>query len=133
VTLTFEEIAERIRILFRAKAGLRADEDQFSGLLNVKDRRERTRLSTRDVYGHSILMLLAEMYPFELAVCGSMAAQEDAYFISEEGEGRREALLAKYQTSQAVPGQVTNIALPQVITRPEEQNKPPEKKGWFHR
>jgi hypothetical protein len=125
-------LSEFVRVLKRAWQGLTIDEDQYSGLLNVKDSRERTRLSEHDVYGHSLMELAANHYE-ELSIWGEIAKEEDIYFIALEGEQRKEAILMQRARAEVtMAGQPLTVQMPKVETKPPEEVKP-EKKGIFHR
>jgi len=98
-----KELAEIIRIVQRAVKGLGADEDVFAGLINIKDIRERTRLDEAALLSHSAMRVVSEKWP-ELDLFLSIAEMEDPYFISEDGEGRKEGILlqqAKTGTDRA--------------------------------
>ncbi len=117
--------------LKRAMLGQSLEEDIYSGLLNVKDIRERTRLSEHDIYGHSMMRLLAANYE-EMGIWRDIAEMEDPYFISFEGEQRKEAILMqRAKTQMPIMGQPLSVQLPEVETKPQEQK--PEKKGFLRR
>jgi Sec-independent protein translocase protein TatA len=125
-------IGEFFRGYKRGWQGLTIDEDQYSGLLNVKDSRERTRLSEHDVYGHSLMELAANHYD-ELKIWGEIAKEEDIYFIPLEGEQRKEAILMQRARAEVtMAGQPLTVQMPKVETKPPEEAKP-EKKGILHR
>jgi len=125
-------LGEFLRALKRGMQGLPIDEDQYSGLLNVKDSRERTRLSEHDVYGHSLMELVANHYD-ELKIWGEIAKEEDIYFIPLEGEQRKEAILMQRARAEVtMAGQPLTVQMPKVETKPPEEAKP-EKKGILHR
>jgi len=125
-------LGEFLRALKRGMQGLPIDEDQYSGLLNVKDSRERTRLSEHDVYGHSLMELAANHYD-ELKIWGEIAKEEDIYFIPLEGEQRKEAILMQRARAEVtMAGQPLTVQMPKVETKPPEEAKP-EKKGILHR
>jgi hypothetical protein len=125
-------LGEFLRALKRGMQGLTIDEDQYSGLLNVKDSRERTRLSEHDVYGHSLMELAANHYE-ELSIWGEIAKEEDIYFIPLEGEQRKEAILMQRARAEVtMAGQPLTVQMPKVETKPQEEAKP-EKKGILHR
>jgi hypothetical protein len=125
-------IGEYLRSLKRGYQGQPIDEDQFSGLIDIKDIRERTRLYEHDVYGHSLMRLLAAHYE-ELKILGEIADMEDRYFLSLEGESRKEAILMQRARAEvAAAGQPLTIQMPRVETKPPEEAKQ-EKKGIFHR
>jgi len=111
--------------VFRAKMGLPLRDDVFSGLINVKDIRERTRLSEEQIYSHAYMRELALTYPDLFGIFWDIAEIEDIYFISKDGEGRKEAILMK-KIEQPSP---IAISLPQVQTQPIKQ----EKKHWWQK
>jgi hypothetical protein len=126
-------LGEFLRSLKRGMQGLPIDEDRFSGLLNIEDPRERTRLSEHDVYGHSLMELAATYYE-ELAIWGKIAKEEDVYFIPLEGEQRKEAILMQRARAEVtMAGQPLTVQMPKVETKPPEEAKREEKKGIFHR
>jgi hypothetical protein len=87
-----KELAEIIRIVQRAVKGLAADEDVFLGLINVKDIRERTRLEEAGLLSHSAMRLAGEKWS-QLDLFTKIADMEDPYYISKDGEGRKEGIL----------------------------------------
>lgn len=119
-------------MLVRAARGQPLDEDIFSGLINVKDPRERTRLSQLEVYAHSAMQLIAGWYPEEMGFWKEIAEMEDVYFISQDGEQRKEAILMQRARTQVqlAPQQPLAVQVPEVKTKPEETK---EKKGLFRR
>lgn len=131
-------IAELIRSLWRAAHGMDIDaKDILSFLVNAEDVRERTRLKEHDVYGHSAMEFLAEMYPNEFGFMTELARLENIYFIPLDGEQRKEMILmqrAKVQESMPQQQSLT-VQMPQ--TTPEQQPQQPgqqqQKKGLFHR
>ena len=132
---TFEKLkklAEPIRRLVRAARGQSIDEDIFSGLINVKDARERTRLSEHDVYGHSAMQLIADWYRVEMGFWKDIAEMEDSYMISLDGEQRKEAILmARARTQVSLAPTPLAVQVPEVKTKPEEAKE--EKKGFWRR
>jgi len=118
-------LADPIRKLKRAVQGLTLDEDFFSGLLNIKDLRERTRVTEVQAYSHSVMRILADLYPYEFGIAKDMAIMEDTYFIAIEGEQRKEAILMTRAKStiqvQGLAGE--GIQIPQVETTPPESPK----------
>lgn len=123
-----KQLAEIIRIVQRAVKGLDPNEDVFQGLIDVKDIRERTRLDEAALLSHSAMKIAAEKWP-EFNLFNSIAEEEDHYFISEDGEGRKEGILLQ----QAKTRSENSLTLNQVNTKPEtetEQNgQPPKKKS----
>jgi len=123
------KLAEIIRMFYRAMKGQTLDEDLFAGLINIKDLRERTRLSEHDVYGHSGMHLIAKWYPEEMGHWKEIADLEDIYFISLEGEQRKEAILM--QRAKTAITQPLALQMPQVETKPIEPEA--KKKGILRR
>lgn len=112
-----EKIADPIRRIVRAAKGLPLDDDVYSGLIDVKDIKERTRVSTHNIYRHTYMRTLAlEGGTEEWRILKDLAEMEDHYFISEEGEQRKEAILMKRMTTDVT---VQPVAIPQVETRPQ--------------
>ncbi len=106
------------------------DDDVFSGLLNIKDTRERTRLNEHDVLGHSAMRIMADNWPVEMGIWDQIADMEDVYFIAKDGEQRKEAILmTRAKVEQTSP---LTVQMPSINTKPEEPPKP-EKKGFFHK
>jgi hypothetical protein len=87
-----KELADVIRVVQRAVKGMGAEEDVFQGLINVKDIRERTRLDEAGILSHSAMRIASNEWP-ELSTFLKIAEMEDPYFISEDGEGRKEGIL----------------------------------------
>lgn len=130
-----KELAEIIRIVQRAVKGLGTDDDVFAGLINIKDIRERTRLDEAALLSHSAMRVVSEKWP-ELDLFLSIAEMEDPYYISEDGEGRKEGILlqqAKTGTDRA------NLVLNMPNTSggpakdPSNPTQPPKKKSIFDR
>lgn len=98
-----KDLAEIIRIVQRAVKGLGVDDDIFQGLINIKDIRERTRLDEAGLMSHSAMRTAGDLWP-ELYLFKDFADMEDPYFISKDGEGRKEGILlqqAKTGTDRA--------------------------------
>lgn len=125
------DLADFLRKLVRAMKGQTLDEDIFSGLINVKDERERTRLSEHDVSGHSAMQLIASWYPEEMGFWKDIAEMEDIYFIALDGEQRKEAILMQRAKAEIRMAETGVMQIPKVETRPEEQKV--EKKGILRR
>jgi hypothetical protein len=121
-----EREATELYYYVRASQGLMPKEDQFSGLMNISDVRERTRLKPRHVLIHSYLRLLAEIGGDEFEICKQLADQLDVYHISEGGEQRKEAILLQSRRQEMT---IQPLAVPQVITTPE---KPKKRHFWSH-
>ena len=126
-----KDLPEFIRRLKRGIMGQPIDDDVFSGLLNIKDTRERTRLNEHDVLGHSAMRIMADNWPVEMGIWDQIADMEDVYFIAKDGEQRKEAILMT-RAKVEPQGSPLTVALPAINTKPEEQPKQ-EKKGFFHR
>lgn len=124
------QVAEAIRALMRARQGLSIDEPSFSGLLDIKDIRERTRVNVYEVYGHSYMRLLEDVGGDEWEIMGKVADMEDHYLISKDGEQRREAIMmTKAKTEVRMLDQP--LTLQKVDTsKPLEKE---EKKGFWRR
>jgi len=122
-------IAEGIRCVVRGMQGLPIEEDAFSGLLDVKDIRERTRVDIQNIFSHSYMRLLANYGGDEWGIMEDVAEMEDHYFIAEDGEQRKEAILmTKAKTEVRLPDQP--ISIQKVETKPSEKT---EKKGFLRR
>lgn len=101
--LELRELAEIIRIVQRAVKGLDPNDDIFQGLINVKDIRERTRLDETALLSHSAMRTASNLWPM-LGFFDKIADMEDPYYISLDGEGRKEGILlqqAKTGTDKA--------------------------------
>jgi Mn-dependent DtxR family transcriptional regulator len=113
----------------RAALGVEVDKDFYQGLMHTNDERERTKLSTRNVYRHNFLDLLTLKGGEEWEICHQQAEGERHLFIAENGERATNfinAMARKQQEQQPVP--TTSITMQNVPT-PEKT----EKKGFFHR
>ncbi len=111
--------------------GQTIDEDPLSGLLHTNNPEEMARLTEHDVYGHSGMKILANLYPGEMDHWAKTADQEDKYSISKDGEGRKEGVLALRAKMPEQPQQAAiALTLPQVQTSPPPE---PKKGGFFHR
>ena len=83
-----------LSMFWRALDGLPVEpEDVFSGMLNIKDIRERTRYPTiLDMKKHVTLRLIQKSYPV-FSAFGKWAEEEEHHFISyPKGEGRKEGV-----------------------------------------
>jgi len=116
-----KDLATGVKYVVRGIQGLPPDEDIFSGLIDVNDIKERTRLpSQHDVYGQEFMRLLAKYGEDEWGIYQEIADLDAHLLISLEGEQRKEAILMQRSKSQAnivMPGQALQI--PQVSTKPE--------------
>ncbi len=126
--VNWNEIAERIRKLFRAKAGLPLDDDVYQGLIHASDDRERTKLSNRNVYRHNYLELLTLVGGEEWGIAHMIAEGERHLFISEDGQRATDfiSFLAKKRAEEQQP--TANVTIQ--TGQPQE---PEKKKGWFKR
>jgi len=130
------EIAEGLRRLKRGLQGLPLDDDIYSGLLNVKDIRERTRVPNwRAVRGRAYMRMLGAAGGEEWAMMTAQAEQIDVYSISFEGEQRKEAILMqRAKATSEINVQAPTMALPQVETnRPLAEPQQQQKKGLFRK
>lgn len=128
LTQWINQIAEPLKRLKRAMQGLPIEDDVFSGLLNVKDVRERARLSQAQIYANGYRRLVSKYGGREFKIMKDVAVMKDVYSICKDGEQRKEAILmqkAKTEVS-VVPSGPQVLGLPEVQTKPKE-----EKKGWF--
>lgn len=123
-------LAEMLRIIQRAMKGLSPEENDFQGLINVKDIRERTRLENADVLSHSAMRLAKDIDPL-FGFFNKIADMEDPYFISEDGEGRKEAILQAQAKAKLDTNMVLNM--PNTQGGPAQNPEPtqPPKKGSF--
>jgi hypothetical protein len=120
-------------MLWRAGHGLSIEEqDILTFLVNAKDKRERTRLAEHDVYGHSVMVLLSQLHPYELGIYKDIADIEDTYFIALEGEQRKEMILVqRAKTEISYQGTPLTYSLPTLQTEQKPAEQP--KKGLFRR
>lgn len=124
----WDKIGDRVRRLFRAKQGLPAEDDLFQGLIHTSDDRERTKLTTRNVYRHAYMNLLADIGGEEWKTAKLWAEEERHLFIAEEGERATAFINAISRKAQEqAPVSITMQNQPQ--TPPVEEKK----KGWLHR
>lgn len=124
-----KELGEGLKSVIRGAQGLAPEEDAFSGLINVKDLKERTRLPTiHDVFAHSYLYTLGEVGGEEWAICKTIATTEEALLISLEGEQRKEAILMqRAKTEVRLPGEA--LGLQPIDTTQKLATKEGEKKN----
>lgn len=126
------KLAEIIRVVQRAVKGLGADDDVFLGLINPKDIRERTRLDEPALISHSAMRVVAAEWP-EFGLFKTIAEMEDPYYISMDGEGRKEGILL--QQAKSKNGDANNLVLnmPNTNGGPAENptTTPPKKKGFL--
>jgi len=132
-----KEYAEIIRIVQRAAKGLSPEDDVFQGLINVKDIKERTRLDENALLSHSAMRLAGEQWP-ELKLFQEIAEMEDPYFISLEGEGRKEGILLQQAKTGADKNNLV-LNMPNTNGGPAQNLDPnapptqPKKPGFFSR
>jgi hypothetical protein len=134
----WSKIPDRIRQLVRGKQGLPLDDDLFQGLIHTTDDRERTRLSTRNVYRHAYMNLLAKIGGDgldgsdgdEWEAMRLWAEEERHLFIAEEG-ARAEAFINALARKQQEQVPITNITMQNQPLGQQPQQE--QKKGWLHR
>lgn len=134
---SFEEmkqLAEIVRIVQRAMKGLGSEENEFYGLIDVKDIRERTRLDETTLLSHSAMRVAASQWS-EFALMLKLADMEDPYFISQDGEGRREAILQSQAKAKLDGNMILNMPNTQggVAQNPEINQAPQKKQGLFNK
>jgi hypothetical protein len=123
----WDSLTDRIRKLVRAKSGLQLDDDVFQGLIRANDDRERTKLTTHNVYRHAFMDLLTNNSGEEWKIVKDWAEEERHLFISEDGQRATDFIMAiRRKQEEQVP--VTNITMQNQPTQ-----EPQKKKGWFHR
>lgn len=132
-----EEIKKYIeifRLVQRAAKGLGADDDVFLGLINAKDIRERTRLDEAALLSHSAMRVAGKNWPL-FSMFDQIADMEDPYYISEDGEGRKEGILLRQAQSKYDANLILNMPNTQggVAQTEQAQGAPPQKKGIFQR
>ena len=122
------KIGSGLKNLFRGMQGLPPEgDDMFSGMIEVKDIRERTRVTTHEAYAHAYMRILKDKGGEEWAIMEDIAQQEDKYFIAIDGEQRKEAILMqRAKTEVRLPGQP--LALQPVDTTKPLEGKQEEKK-----
>lgn len=132
ITKRLGDFAESLRKIKRGMQGLPIkEEDIFSGLINVKDLRERTRVSEIQIWSHSYMRIMADLYPDVFKIFKEIAEMEDTYYIAEDGEQRKEAILMqKVKSTLQVQAMGEALQLPKVETKPPEE---PKKRGIFRR
>lgn len=128
------KLAEIIRIIQRAMKGLGVDDDVFMGLINAKDIRERTRLEETALLSHSAMRIAKRYWP-EFSMFEDIAEMEDPYYISEDGEGRREGILLRQAQSKLDANLILNMPNTQggVAQTEQPQQQQPQKKGLIQR
>lgn len=121
-----ESIIDFLRGIIRAKNGLPKEDDIFQGLIHSVDDRERTKLTTRNIFRHTYMDLLSLKGGSEWSIMKDWAEDERHLFISENGE-RATAFIASMKKQQE-PIPMTNISTT-VNPVPQEEKK----KGWLRR
>lgn len=123
-------LAEGLKWITRANQGLDLEPDQYEGMMNVKDKRERTRISVGRIRRSTYCRILATsgqklahggINPY--AIFEDVAEMEDTYFIAKDGEQRKEAILLKREQQAQAPSAVAKVELPAVETAPPQQKK----------
>lgn len=112
--------------LIRALNGQPPTDERYPLLIDVEDIRERTRLDSPALFAHAYMRLVARSGgPYE--IFDKMADLEDHYFISLDGESRKEAILMNKarQSTELQP-----VMIPPVDTSGMNQ---PKKKHWWNR
>lgn len=129
-----KSLAEIIRIIQRAMKGLGVDDDVFLGLINAKDIRERTRLEETNLLSHSAMRIAAKYWP-EFSMFEQIAEMEDPYYISEDGEGRKEGILLRQAQSKIDSNLILNMPNTQggIAETEQSQAVAPKKKGLLQR
>lgn len=130
-----KKLAEVIRLIQRAMKGLGVDDDVFLGLINAKDIRERTRLDEATLLSHSAMRIASKRWPI-FAMFRDIADEEDPYYISEDGEGRREGILLRQAQSKLDANLILNMPNTQggvAQTEQAQANPQPQKKGFLQR
>lgn len=124
-----KQLAEILRLVQRAMKGLASEDDNFLGLIDVKDIRERTRLDETALLSHSAMRLASEIYP-EFKLFNAIAEMEDPYYISEDGEGRKEAILQTQAKAKLEGNMVLNMPNTNGgLAQPEQPTQQPKKAG----
>lgn len=126
-----KELAEILRLVQRAMKGLASEDDNFFGLIDVKDIRERTRLDETAVLSHSAMRLAYSMFP-EFKLFNDIAEMEDPYYISEDGEGRKEAILQTQAKTKLEGPMVLNMPNSNGgLAQNEQPQQQPKKAGFM--
>jgi hypothetical protein len=110
----FLEIAEPLKKFIRAVKGQQVEDDK--GLIDHLDVREKTRLTKDRIIAHTFMRGIHNEYGYEYEVFKDIADLEDHYFISLDGEGRKEEILLRQTKIQP---NIQAIALPSVQTQPQ--------------
>lgn len=123
--------AYEVSLYVNASRGVSPYADQFSGITNVKDVRERTRSTAKQIILLSLLDMLAKEGGEEWSACADLSDSLDHRFISKDGLGRNEAIMALANKSQ-IEHQITMVPqMPgQPVPGPQQEQK---KKHWYNR
>jgi hypothetical protein len=129
-----KQLAEIIRIIQRAVKGLDPDDDVFLGLIDPKNITERTRLEETALLSHSAMRIAKKYYP-EFYMFGDIADIEDHYYISEDGEGRKEAILTVQAKTKMDGNMILNMPNTNggIAETEQPQATQPKKKNIFQR
>jgi len=120
--------AYEIALYVQAGRGISPFQDIFSGLTNMKELSERTRLTPKLVIFNSILKLIAKRGGSEYQIFSDMVDEVEHRIISLEGKGREEAILAMQRKTDV---SVQPIAMPTIQTQPEKPLEEQQKKKHF--
>ncbi len=125
-----KKFTEWVSDTVRAALGLELNKDVYQGLIHTNDERERSKLTTRNVYRHNYLDLLTLVGGDEWEICHKVAEGERHLFISENGERATNFInaITRKQQEQQPTGPVTNVTLQNTPTAEKQ-----EKKGLFRR
>lgn len=131
-----KELTEILRLVMRAMKGLDEKDDNFLGLIDVDDTRERTRLDEVTLLGHSAMHAFSSEFP-EFSYLERIAEKEDHYYISEDGLGRQEAVGMIAAKANLAPENIINMNSQPEQANPQNQQgqptQPPKKKGFFNK
>jgi len=119
-----KDLPDFLRRLKRGIQGLPLDEDIYSGLLNVKDLRERTRVTEFQISSHSYMRIMNKVYPDIFEVFEQIPEMEDTYYIAKDGEQRKEAIfMQRARSTVQLQGVNESLMLPNIETKPPETKK----------
>jgi len=126
-------ILEALTMTMRALKGQPIEQTDFiSGLMNLKDIRERTRLNTQIILRKHVYLQLGAMYCPELKAALDWANEEKHDLISYKGEGRTEAIDYKKAEKAAEAGMIQPGVFAGTILE-REKVQPPQKRHWWSR
>jgi hypothetical protein len=125
-------LADTLRVIMRAMKGLGADDDVFLGLIKVKDIRERTRLDETTTISHSAMRVAAKRWP-EFKLFEEITEMKDPYYISIDGEGRKEGILLQQAKTKMDGNMILNMPNTQggVAQTDQPQGQAPSQKKSF--